>query len=237
MLLLFLFPFFFQFESVNFAKISGWWFLLSRYSRMKSTLPFAFCHSVVLHGQVVLFKLKRRVFEVNDLCHSYGHSWTNAKCLALANIFTTTTEIHVFYNLYRLHMLHWQWVYLIPSILNWTAKQHSLLAKLCWLVPSLPSYLGWLLEVRILKRDSDCISFLCVYPIYGTVTLLIGPLIAVLFGLTAWGSNPQKGLRLYFFSLCLSYIWYRQGSVIQLVRRDWNASYWNTILKLKKKIA
>ena len=169
MLLLFLFPFFFQFESVNFAKISGWWFLLSRYSRMKSTLPFAFCHSVVLHGQVVLFKLKRRVFEVNDLCHSYGHSWTNAKCLALANIFTTTTEIHVFYNLYRLHMLHWQWVYLIPSILNWTAKQHSLLAKLCWLVPSLPSYLGWLLEVRILKRDSDCISFLCVYPIYGTV--------------------------------------------------------------------
>ena len=123
----------------------------------------------VLHGQVVLFKLKRRVFEVNDLCHSYGHSSTNAKCLALANIFTTTTEIHVFYNLYRLHMLHWQWVYLIPSILNWTAKQHSLLAKLCWLVPSLPSYLGWLLEVRILKRDSDCISFLCVYPIYGTV--------------------------------------------------------------------
>ena len=169
MLLLFLFPFFFQFESVNFAKISGWWFLLSRYSRMKSTLLFAFCHSVVLHGQVVLFKLKRRVFEVNDLCHSYGHSSTNAKCLALANIFTTTTEIHVFYNLYRLHMLHWQWVYLIPSILNWTAKQHSLLAKLCWLVPSLPSYLGWLLEVRILKRDSDCISFLCVYPIYGTV--------------------------------------------------------------------
>ena len=123
----------------------------------------------VLHGQVVLFKLKRRVFEVNDLCHSYGHSSTNAKCLALANIFTTTTEIHVFYNLYRLHMLHWQWVYLIPSILNWTAKQHSLLAKLCWLVPSLPSYLGWLLEVRILKRDSDCISFLCVYPIYGIV--------------------------------------------------------------------
>ena len=123
----------------------------------------------VLHGQVVLFKLKRRVFEVNYLCHSYGHSSTNAKCLALANIFTTTTEIHVFFNLYRLHMLHWQWVYLIPSILNWTAKQHSLLAKLCWLVPSLPSYLGWLLEVRILKRDSDCISFLCVYPIYGTV--------------------------------------------------------------------
>ena len=125
----------------------------------------------VLHGQVVLFKLKRRVFEVNDLCHSYGHSSTNAKCLALANIFTTTTEIHIFYNLYRLHILHWQWVYLIPSILNWTAKQHSLLAKLCWLVPSLPSYLGWLLEVRILKRDSDCISFLCVYPLYGTVSV------------------------------------------------------------------
>ena len=125
----------------------------------------------VLHGQVVLFKLKRRVFEVNDLCHSYGHSSTNAKCLALANIFTTTTEIHIFYNLYRLHILHWQWVYLIPSILNWTAKQHSLLAKLCWLVPSLPSYLGWLLEVRILKRDSDCISFLCLYPLYGTVSV------------------------------------------------------------------
>ena len=31
----------------------------------------------------------------------------------------------------------------------------------------------------------------------------------VLFGLTAWGSNPHKGLRLYFFPLCLSYIWYR----------------------------
>ena len=38
------------------------------------------------------------------------------RCLASANIFTTTTKIHVFSNLYSLYILHWQWVYLIPSL-------------------------------------------------------------------------------------------------------------------------
>ena len=65
-LLLFLFLFF------QLEKISGWWFFLSRYSSITSTLPFAFCHSICPPwvSCIVLFKLKRRVFKVNDLCHS-----------------------------------------------------------------------------------------------------------------------------------------------------------------------